>query len=160
MFSSFVSLVYSPLRWMANLPRLAQRALTSVNKIFEVLDEEPEVADRDNAKELSLRGEIEVDGIWFGYSENENVLENVSVTIKPGEMLGVVGRSGVGKSTLINLIMRLYDVDRGSIRIDGTDIRDITQHSLRSQIGVVLQETFLFAGSIDDVVAKWKAEEK
>ncbi len=153
MFSSFVSLVYSPLRWMANLPRITQRAITSVNKIFEVMDEEPEVADRKNSKDLILRGEIEVDKIWFGYTENENVLENVSVSIKPGEMLGVVGRSGVGKSTLINLIMRLYDVNRGAIRIDGVDIRDITQHSLRSQIGVVLQETFLFAGTIYENIA-------
>ncbi len=158
MFSSFVSLIYSPLRWMANLPRLLQRAMTSINKIFEVMDEDPEVADRKNAKDIALRGEIEIDGIWFGYTENENVLENVSVTVKPGEMLGVVGRSGVGKSTLINLVMRLYDVDRGAIRIDGYDIRDITQHSLRSQIGVVLQETFLFAGTVYENIAYAKPD--
>ena len=158
MFSSFVSLIYSPLRWMANLPRTTQRAMTSINKIFEVLDEEPEVADRKNAKDLTLRGEIEVDSIWFGYTENENVLENISVNIKPGEMLGIVGRSGAGKSTLINLIMRLYDVNRGAIRIDGVDIRDITQHSLRSQIGVVLQETFLFAGTVYENIAYAKPD--
>lgn len=158
MFSSFVSLIYSPLRWMANLPRLTQQAMTSVNKIFEVLEEEPEVADRKNAVDMKLRGEIEVDGVWFGYNENENVLENVSVTVKPGEMLGLVGRSGAGKSTLINLVMRLYDVDRGAIRIDGVDVRDITQHSLRSQIGVVLQETFLFAGTIYENIAYAKPD--
>lgn len=158
MFSSFVSLIYGPLRWMANLPRVTQRAMTSVNKIFEVLEEEPEVADRPHARDMKLKGEIEVDKIWFGYNENENVLENVSVTVKPGEMLGIVGRSGVGKSTLINLVMRLYDVDRGAIRIDGVDIRDITQHSLRSQIGVVLQETFLFAGTIYDNIAYAKPD--
>ena len=122
------------------------------------MDEDPEVADRIHAKDISLRGEIEVDKIWFGYTENENVLENVSVSIKPGEMLGIVGRSGVGKSTLINLVMRLYDVHRGAIRIDGVDIRDITQHSLRSQIGVVLQETFLFAGTVYENIAYAKPD--
>ena len=158
MFSSFVSLIYTPLRSMANYPRRIQRAATAVAKVFEVLDEEPDVADKKDAVELDIRGQIDVDGIWFGYDENENVLENVSVSVSPGEMLGIVGRSGVGKSTLINLIMRLYDVQRGSIRIDGVDVRDISQHSLRSQIGVVLQETFLFAGSIYENLAYAKPD--
>ena len=153
MFSSFVSLIYTPLRSMANYPRRIQHAVTAVTKVFEVLDEEPDVADKKDAEDVKICGQIDVDGIWFGYNENENVLENVSVSVSPGEMLGIVGRSGVGKSTLINLIMRLYDVQRGSIRIDGKDVRDISQHSLRSQIGVVLQETFLFAGTIYDNLA-------
>jgi len=153
MFSSFVSLIYGPIRWMANFPRLIQQALTAVHKIFEVIDEKPDVADRSDARDIRIRGEIQVDRVWFGYNESENVLENVSVSVGPGEMLGIVGKSGVGKSTLINLIMRLYDVDRGSIRIDGVDLREISQHSLRSQIGVVLQETFLFAGTIFDNLA-------
>ncbi len=153
MFSSFVSLIYTPLRSMANYPRRIQQAATAVAKVFEVLDEEPDVADKKGAEDIKIRGQIDIDSIWFGYNENENVLENVSVSVSPGEMLGIVGRSGVGKSTLINLVMRLYDVQRGSIRIDGKDIRDISQHSLRSQIGVVLQETFLFAGSIYENLA-------
>ncbi len=148
MFTSYVSLIYSPLRWMARVPRMLQRTMTSVSKVFEVLDEEPDVSDAENAREMTIRGEIEIDSIYFGYDENENVLENVSVSIHPGEMLGIVGRSGVGKSTLINLVMRLYDVNKGAIRIDGVDVRDIAQHSLRSQIGVVLQETFLFSGTV------------
>ncbi len=148
MFSSFVGLIYSPLRWMANVPRLVQHAMTSVSKVYEVIEEEPDVADHPQALRMDLKGEVSLDSVWFGYSENENVLENVSVSIHPGEMLGIVGRSGVGKSTLINLVMRLYDVNRGAIRMDGVDVRDIAQDSLRSQIGVVLQETFLFAGTI------------
>lgn len=158
MFSSFVSLIYAPMRSMATFPRMIQRALTAANKIFEVIDEEPDVADKKNAKELKIKGQIELKDVWFGYNENENVLENVSVSIGPGEMLGIVGRSGVGKSTLINLVMRLYDVDRGSITIDGVDVRDISQHSLRSQIGVVLQETFLFAGTVYENLAYAKPE--
>ncbi len=158
MYSSFVSLIYTPLRSMANYPRRIQQALTSVAKVFEVIDEDPDVADKKDAKEMKIEGRIDLDGIWFGYQENENVLENVSVSVGPGEMLGVVGRSGVGKSTLINLVMRLYDVQRGAVRIDGVDVRDISQHSLRSQIGVVLQETFLFAGSIYENLAYAKPE--
>lgn len=153
MFSSFVSLIYNPMRSMATFPRMIQRALTAIAKVFEVIEEEPDVADRTGASDLEICGRIELDSVWFGYDENENVLENVSVSVEPGEMLGIVGRSGVGKSTLINLVMRLYDVNRGKITIDGVDIRDITQHSLRSQIGVVLQETFLFAGTVYENLA-------
>ncbi len=158
MFSAYVSLIYGPMRWMANFPRLIQQTSTAVNKVYEVIDEEPDVADCADPQKFKIRGEIDIDRIWFGYDENENVLEDVSVSIKPGEMLGIVGRSGVGKSTLINLVMRLYDVNRGSIRIDGVDVRDIEQHSLRSQIGVVLQETFLFSGSIYDNLAYAKPD--
>lgn len=153
MFSSFVSLIYTPLRSMANFPRVIQHAATAVNKVFEVIDETPDVADRPEACEHTVQGDIRLENVWFGYNENDNVLEDVSVSIGPGEMLGIVGRSGVGKSTLINLIMRLYDVDRGRITVDGVDIRDMTQHSLRSQIGVVLQETFLFAGTVYENLA-------
>lgn len=158
MYSSFVSLIYTPLRSMATYPRRIQQALTSVTKVFEVIDEEPDVADKKDAVDMKISGQIDLEHIWFGYSENENVLEDVSVSVGPGEMLGVVGRSGVGKSTLINLVMRLYDVQRGAVRIDGVDVRDISQHSLRSQIGVVLQETFLFAGSIYENLAYAKPE--
>ena len=158
MFSSLVDLIYGPLRWMANFPRIIQQAGTAISKVYEVIEEEPDVADRSNAASFPLRGKIEVEGIWFGYDENENVLENVSVSVSPGEFLGIVGRSGVGKSTLINLIMRLYDVDRGAIRIDGVDVRDISQHALRSQIGVVLQETFLFSGTVYENLAYAKPD--
>ncbi len=158
MFSSFVSLIYTPMRSMATFPRMIQRALTAIAKVFEVIEEEPDVADRKGARDLAIQGKVELNGVWFGYDENENVLENVSVSVSPGEMLGIVGRSGVGKSTLINLVMRLYDVDRGSITIDGVDVRDITQHSLRSQIGVVLQETFLFAGTVYENLAYAKPQ--
>ncbi len=158
MFSTYVSLLYAPLRWMAHLPRILQHVATSLTKVYEILDEAPDVADAAGAREIPLRGEIEVDRVTFGYDENENVLENVSVKVHPGEMLGIVGRSGVGKSTLVNLIMRLYDVEKGEIRIDGVNVKDISQHSLRSQIGVVLQETFLFAGTVYDNLAYAKPD--
>ena len=152
-FSAYVSIIYGPLRWMANIPRTLVRAMTSVVKIFDVVDENVDVADRPDAVDLDIRGTIRFEHVSFGYDNTTNVLKNINLEIHPGEMIGIVGRSGVGKSTLINLVMRLYDVDDGRITIDGVDIRDISQNSLRSQIGVVLQETFLFAGTIYDNIA-------
>ncbi len=152
-FSAYVSIIYGPLRWLSFLPRRLTRIMTSVVKIFDVVDEQIEVADRENAKDHDIEGYISFKNVSFGYDKTAYVLKNVSAEIKPGEMIGIVGKSGVGKSTLINLVMRLYDVIDGSIEIDGIDIRDISQESLRSQIGVVLQETFLFSGTIYDNIA-------
>ena len=147
-FTSYSVILYGPLRWLASIPRWFADASTSAAKIFEILDEEPDVKDRENARQLEIHGGITFDDVTFGYKSYEPVLKNINLDIKPGEMIGIVGHSGVGKSTLINLIMRLYDVDHGAIRIDGVDIREIAQKSLRTRIGVVFQETFLFAGTI------------
>lgn len=152
-FSAYANLIYGPLNWMANLPRRLVQLLTAIVKVFDVVDEKIDVADKDAALEPDIRGDIVIDDISFGYDDTADVLKHVSAHIKPGEMVGIVGKSGVGKSTLINLVMRLYDVNAGSIKIDGVDVRDISQNALRSQIGVVLQETFLFAGSIYDNIA-------
>lgn len=152
-FSSYVSLIYGPLRWMANIPRQLVRVMTSIVKIFDVVDENIDVSDAEDAREMTIRGDVTFDHVSFGYDNAANVLKDVNLDIHPGDFIGIVGRSGAGKSTLINLVMRLYDVDEGMIRIDGVDIREIAQSSLRSQIGVVLQETFLFAGTIYDNIA-------
>lgn len=152
-FSSYVTMIYGPLRWVAHLPRRLVHTTTSAAKIFEVIDEKVDVADREDAVDLKIDGTVVFDNVSFGYDETTEVLKNVSLTVKPGEMIGIVGKSGVGKSTLTNLLMRLYEVSEGSITIDGVDLRDISQESLRSQIGVVLQETFLFAGTIYDNIA-------
>ena len=151
--TSYISLIYGPMFWIGNLPRMLTRVMTSVVKIFEIIDEKTDVADAENAVDLKIKGDIVLEDVSFGYTEAVDVLHDVNLHIKPGEMIGIVGRSGVGKSTLINLVMRLYDVDSGCIKIDGVDIRDISQESLRSQIGVVLQETFLFSGTIYDNIA-------
>ncbi len=157
-FSSYVSIIYGPLRWISSIPRRFTRVMTSIVKIFDVIDEDIDVADRENAVELDIKGYISLDNVSFGYDKTAYVLKNISAEIKPGEMIGIVGKSGVGKSTLINLVMRMYDVTEGSIKIDGIDIRDISQQSLRSQIGVVLQETFLFSGTIYDNIAYAKPD--
>lgn len=153
MFSAYTSLLYTPIRWAARLPRMLVRATTSMSKVFEILDEEPAIADKNNAVQKPIEGHVEIDNIVFGYNPYEDVLKGVSVSVKPGEMLGIVGPSGVGKSTLINLVMRLYDPREGAIRIDGIDLRDYSQETLRSQIGVVLQETFLFSGTLYENIA-------
>lgn len=152
-FSAYVSIIYGPLRWLSFMPRRLSRIMTSVVKIFDVVDEHIDVADRENAVDHKIEGYISFKNVAFGYDKTAYVLRNVTADINPGEMIGIVGKSGVGKSTLINLVMRLYDVVDGSIEIDGIDIRDISQESLRSQIGVVLQETFLFSGTIYDNIA-------
>jgi ATP-binding cassette subfamily B protein len=119
-------------------------------KVVEVLDEKPEITDAAGAEEKTVEGGIEFRNVRFGYKSYEPVLKNVSVTIRPGEMIGLVGPSGAGKSTMINLLMRLYDTNDGAVLIDGTDIRNIGQRCLHDQMGAVFQETFLFAGTIYD----------
>ena len=101
-------------------------------------------------KEFEIKGEITFDHATFGYKSYQPVLEDINAVIKPGEMIGIVGASGTGKSTLINLLMRLYETDDGRILVDGTDMKDISRRSYHSQLGVVLQETFLFSGTIID----------
>lgn len=157
MYSSYVSLLYAPLKWMARLPRILQRTATSVSKVLEVIDDDSVLREKPS-EDRKLKGFISVEDVSFGYLPARPVLKHVSVQIKPGEMLGIVGRSGAGKSTLINLIMRLYDPDSGRILVDGTDVRDISQHCLRSHVGVVLQENFLFTGTIWENIAYARPE--
>ncbi len=155
-FSAYASMIYAPLRFLAFLPRRLAMSMTSVVKIFDVLDEEPDVSDSSEPREIELSGNIEIKDVSFGYEDSRNVLKHVSLDIKQGEMIGIVGRSGVGKSTLINLIMRLYDADEGGIYFDGVSIKEISQECLRRQMGVVLQETMLFSGSLYQNIAYGK----
>ncbi|MBE6708316.1 MAG: ATP-binding cassette domain-containing protein [Ruminococcaceae bacterium] len=157
-FSAYAAMIYAPLRWFAFLPRRLAHTMTSVVKVFDVLDEEPDVTDASEALDIELEGNIEVRDVSFGYEDSRNVLKRVNLSIKQGEMIGIVGRSGVGKSTLINLLMRLYDTDEGDILFDGVSIKDISQDSLRRQMGVVLQETLLFTGSLYQNIAYGKPD--
>lgn len=158
MLSSYISMVYGPINWLTNLPSTLTRTFTSVVKIFDIADEKTDVKDCADPIDMDINGEIVFENVSFSYDGINDVLKNVNIKIRPGEMIGLVGKSGAGKSTLINLVMRLYDVNEGAIKIDGTDIRNISQHSLRSQIGVVLQETILFSGSIYDNLLYAKAD--
>jgi subfamily B ATP-binding cassette protein MsbA len=126
-----------------------QEALGATRRIFEILDTRPDVQDKPNALVLGeINGRITFEEVWFGYEERAHVLRGVSLTIQPGEVLALVGPSGAGKSTLFNLIPRFYDPTQGRVLIDGYDLRNVTQDSLRAQIGVVPQETLLFGGTI------------
>lgn len=147
--SSYAGMIYSPLAVLLRLPRQLANASVSVNHVFELLDAPIEVADSEHPTVPErLQGEVEIDHVSFGYGGGEEILHDICLHIEPGEFIGLVGHSGVGKSTLINLLMRMYDVDDGAIRLDGVDIRDIPQSELRRHMGVVLQENFLFAGSV------------
>ncbi|MBR5540695.1 MAG: ABC transporter ATP-binding protein [Clostridia bacterium] len=152
-FSTYVSMLYTPLRWLSMLPQRLVDFGTSATKLFEIIDETIDIDDKPNAKTTPIRGTVDFNNVSFGYDNTTDVLNGINLHVEPGEMIGIVGRSGVGKTTLINLLMRLYDVEGGSICIDGIDLRDFSQESLRSQIGVVLQETFLFAGTVYDNIA-------
>ena len=152
-FSSYAGMLYTPLQFLAGFPRHLMMAKTSITKVFEIIDEPEDIKDAEDAKEIKIEGSVSLKNVTFGYDESVDVLRNINLEIKPGEFIGLVGKSGTGKSTLINLVMRMYEVDEGSVSIDGVDIRDISQECLRSQIGVVLQETFLFNGSIYDNIA-------
>lgn len=147
-FIAYCGYLFGPLNWMTHMPRMVMQMITSMNRIYDVLDEEPMIMDNADSKEFPIQGAFTFEHVSFGYHTYEPVLEDINFQVNSGEMIGLVGASGTGKSTLINLIMRLYDVDQGKITIDGVDIRRMKTESLHSQIGVVLQETFLFSGSI------------
>jgi ATP-binding cassette subfamily B protein len=147
-FMGYANMLYGPLGWMSFLPRDLVTLLTCMERIGDVLDEKPDQTDIENPIEVRIKGAVTLDNVSFGYRSYEPVLEKINLEVTPGEMIGLVGPSGAGKSTLINLLMRLYDADEGRILIDGHDIRDYKMDSFHNQIGVVLQETFLFAGTV------------
>jgi ATP-binding cassette subfamily B protein len=133
---------------------MGQRAAASAGRIYEVLDEQPTVVDRPGAVDLvDCAGDVHFDNVSFDYASGTHVLHDFELHLKPGETVALVGRTGTGKSTTARLLARFYDVTGGAVRIDGRDIRDITLPSLRHQIGMVLDEPFLFSVSIRDNIA-------
>ena len=152
-FTLYLAYLYGPINWFSRLPQKLGRVNTSLIKIFEILDEKSDMDSEGALTNPTLQKAMEFKDVRFGYTAYEPVLKDVNLTVKKGEMIGIVGRSGVGKSTLINLIMRLYDVDAGSISIDGCDIRSYAPEEYRQKIAVVFQQTFLFAGSVYDNIA-------
>jgi len=131
-----------------------QRAATAAERVFEIMDAQPEVDDKEDAIELpTIRGDIKMENVVFSYDGEKNALDDISFEVEAGQMIGLSGPSGAGKTTLINLLGRFYDVNEGSITVDGHDVRDVTMMSLRNQIGVVLQDPFLFHGTVLDNIA-------
>ena len=149
-FSLYISTFINPLRKLSTLSEMLVNGFAGLNRFIELMRIQPELADKPDALELkNVRGEIDVEDVSFSYERDDTeVLHHVSLHVQPGETIAIVGPSGGGKSTLCNLIPRFYDVGEGRITIDGHDVRDVTQQSLRRSIGVVQQDVFLFAASI------------
>ncbi len=148
-FVTYVEMFFRPIRELTESYTILQSAMASSERIFQLLDEEVKITSMSGAKELTdVKGEIEFQNVWFSYDEKEWVLKNVSFKIKPGEKVAFVGHTGAGKTSIISLISRLYEIQKGRILIDGKDIREVSLDSLRSRIGVVMQDVFLFAGDI------------
>jgi ATP-binding cassette subfamily B protein len=148
-FLAYLTMFYAPLTTLAQLTTWLTSFLTASQRVFELLDTADRIRDPASPAALPrMRGRICFENVTFGYDRNYPVLKNFSLEIRPGETVGVVGRSGSGKTTLVNLISRFYDVDAGRVTIDGIDVRELAREDLRRQIGVVLQEPFLFRGTV------------
>ncbi len=150
LFIALIDRFFAPIRDLSQQYNVLQAAMAAGERIFEVLDVEPEVRDKPGAYPLPpIAGRVDYNGVTFGYGQKE-VLKGIDLHVEPGETVAYVGETGAGKSSMINLLMRFYDVWDGSLTIDGHDLRDVTQQSLRSQLGIVLQDTFLFGGTVRD----------
>jgi ABC-type multidrug transport system fused ATPase/permease subunit len=150
-FNNYLLQLMQPVRMLGVQISLMQRGLSSGDRLFDILDTKAEVVDKPDARPMpAITGLVEFDDVWFSYDKRTPVLEGVSFKVKKGQTIAVLGSTGSGKSTIINLLPRFYDVDKGSIKIDGIDIRDVKLDTLRKQIGIVTQETFLFSASIKE----------
>jgi ABC-type multidrug transport system fused ATPase/permease subunit len=150
-FWFYINLVFEPIRDLSEQYNVMQSAMASSERIFRILDAEDDVPNPPvpaPIPEGGLRGEVEFRGVSFAYREEDWVLEDLSFRASPGESIALVGHTGAGKTTIISLLSRLYDVRHGSVRIDGRDLRDYDKHALRRNIAVVLQDVFLFAGNV------------
>lgn len=150
-FSMYMGNFWEPINRLGQMYSQLLIAMSSSERIFEYLDESPTVLQKETSKELpSIKGEIELKNVKFEYEKNRPALKGVSLRAEEGQSIALVGHTGSGKSTIVNLISRFYDPTEGQVLIDGIDIKDVTLDSLRSQIGIVLQDTFIFSGSIRD----------
>ena len=153
-FHAYLAMFYQPLRYVSPLINWASRSMTAAERLFEVIDSQPEQLDDGSLKAMpNITGEVKFHNMTFGYESHKPVLRDINLHVQPGEMIGLVGHSGAGKSTLINLICRFYTPDAGRLEIDGEDIKQIDLKDLRRQIGVVLQEPYLFSGTIAENIA-------
>ena len=156
-FYSYMWMVYGPLEWFGQVNSWMTRAFAGAERVFEVIDTEPEAYQDPKAERLpEMEGRVAFKNVTFGYDKSHPVLRDISLYVAPGEMIGLVGRSGVGKTTIVNLIARFYDVDHGAIEVDGVDLRALNLRDLRRQIGIVLQEPVLFSGTIAENIGYGK----
>jgi len=148
-----------PITQVANIANLVQSTIASAERVFEIMDEEEEIQDSDDAKIIiSPKGEISFQKVYFSYKKEQPLIENMNINVDKGQTIAIVGPTGAGKTTLVNLLMRFYEVDRGKITFDDINIRDIKRSNLRSMFGMVLQDTWLFSGTIKDNIAYGRIE--
>ncbi|MBO4864233.1 MAG: ABC transporter ATP-binding protein [Eubacterium sp.] len=153
-FVGYVMQLNGPMNFFSWVFRMWSDSINSAERLFEIIDAVPEIQEKEDPVRLEEpKGEIELDNVTFGYLAGRPVLKNINLKVREGEMLGIVGRSGAGKSTLVNLISRLYDVNEGTIRIDGTDVKDLALSDLRKNVAMVSQDTYIFMGSVAKNIA-------
>jgi ABC-type multidrug transport system, ATPase and permease components len=153
-FVGYVMQLNGPMNFFAWIFRMWADSINSAERLFEIIDAIPDIQEKEDPVRLTEpRGEIELSNVSFGYQVGRPVLKEINLKVKEGEMLGIVGRSGAGKSTLVNLISRLYDVNEGSIKIDGTDVKDLSLADLRKNVSMVSQDTYIFMGSVAKNIA-------
>lgn len=156
-FMMYISLFFRPIRLIADRFNTLQMGIVSADRIFRLLDNQSMISDSGTYKPEKLKGEVIFENVWFAYNPGEYVLRGVSFRVEAGETVAIVGATGAGKTSIISLLNRFYDIDRGNIRIDGVDIRQFQLEALRKHIGVVLQDVFLFSGSIRDNITLYNA---
>ncbi|MDP6037656.1 MAG: ABC transporter ATP-binding protein [Candidatus Latescibacteria bacterium] len=158
-FMSYLWMLYQPLRWFGDFYSYMLRTFAGAQRVFEVMDSEPEPYEKPDAMHLPhIEGNLKFDSVFFGYDPGKPVLKGIELEVKAGEMIGLVGKSGTGKSTLINLVCRFYDPDRGQLLVDGVPMTEAKLFDLRSQIGMVHQQPFLFDGTIAENIAYGKPD--
>lgn len=157
-FISYIKQIFEPINRIIENIETVQEALVSIDKIYDILDQKEYLEDFESGIELkNVKGKIEFKHVWFSYDKGENwILKDVSFTIQPGESIALVGKTGSGKTTITNLINRFYDIQQGEILLDGVNIKDINLRSLRSNIGIILQDPFIFAKSIKENIKLYK----
>jgi ABC-type multidrug transport system fused ATPase/permease subunit len=154
MFSGLVAQFYSPVQVLSQMSNLLANTSASAERVYEILDTQPDIRTMPKARPMpTMRGEVVFENVTFGYDSSEPALQGISLRVAPGETVGLVGPSGSGKSTLVSLISRFYDVTEGSVKIDGKDVRDVDLQDLRANISAVLQDPYLFHGTIAENIS-------
>ncbi|MBQ8878543.1 MAG: ABC transporter ATP-binding protein [Lachnospiraceae bacterium] len=158
-FGTYIGMFWNPIMNLSNFYNQIITNLAAAERIFEILDTDAEITDHENVKEMpAIKGQVTFEHVTFSYDGEVNVLDDVSFTIAPGETIALVGPTGAGKTTIVNLISRFYDVQKGIVSIDGFNVKDVTIESLRSQMGIMTQDNFLFSGTIKENIRYGKLD--
>lgn len=158
-FATYISMFWQPINNLSNFYNQIITNIAGAERIFEILDTEPEIKDAGGVSEIpEISGKVDFENVSFAYDEGKKVLDNVSFSIRPGETIALVGPTGAGKTTIVNLISRFYDVQEGIVRIDGHDVKSVSIESLRRQMGIMTQDNFLFSGTIRDNIRYGKLD--